>query len=119
MQRWAGRWVAAFDIMAGCQGIGIQFLNGIEQVEEFNVLIARYARDWRFASGIACRKRVDNLGLEAGFVIQDIVRNAQFFGDPTGIVYVLARAATARPAGSLPMIIELQSLCRLRRDPVP
>ena len=94
--------------MSRCESIGVQFLDSIQEIEELYVLIARNAGDRRFTGGIAGGERVDHLGLETRFVIEDVVRNIKLFGDAAGIVNVLAGAAAARPGRGLAVIVKLQ-----------
>ena len=94
--------------MTGGQRIGAEIAGRLEEIGKFDVLIAGDARDWRFAGDIALRETVDDFFAEAAFVVQHIMGDAEPFGDPAGIVYILAGAASALAMRRRSMVIELQ-----------
>ena len=95
-------------VMAGRQSIGAEFGGGFEQVAKLDRLIASYARNGRFSAQIGGGEIVDHLGLEAAFVIEDVVGNFQGVRDPARVADVLACAAGALAADRSTVIVELQ-----------
>ncbi|MND74849.1 hypothetical protein D3C80_664530 [compost metagenome] len=98
----------ATDIVAGGHGFGAQVAGHVQQVAELDRLIAPDAGDRRLALQITVRELVDHRVLEAAFVVQDIVRNADQFGGQTGVVDVLTGAAGALLLERGAVVIELQ-----------
>ena len=96
------------DVMAGRQNLGAELARGLEQVAEFDRLIALHARHRRLAGHIALGEAVDHRFLEAAFVVEHVMRNAEPRGDRAGIVDVAAGAAGALAVGRGAMIVELQ-----------
>ena len=94
--------------MAGRQNLGAEFARGFEQVAEFDRLIALHAWHRRLAGHIALGEAVDHRFLEAAFVVEHVMRNAEPRGDGAGIMDVAAGAAGALAVGRGAMIVELK-----------
>ena len=94
--------------MAGGQYVGAKIAGGVEQIGEFDELVASDARHRRFAIGVAFREAVDHLLAKTRFVIQHEMRNAEALGNLAGVLYVLPGAAGALAMRRLAMVIELQ-----------
>src|SRR5262249_8359696 len=91
-----------FDVVAGGEGIGLQLAGGREQFVELDLLVARYARDWRPPRRIAVNERLHDGRPKALLVIEHVVGDAKPVGATAGGVGVPARAAPVRrrPPGS-------------------
>jgi hypothetical protein len=94
--------------VTGRQRIRAQVPRSGQQIGELDRLVAGNAGDRRFAGHIAFGKRVDHRFLEALFVVENIVRNAERFADAPGIINVLAGAAGPCTVHRGAMVIELQ-----------
>ncbi|MNT80253.1 hypothetical protein D3C72_2196910 [compost metagenome] len=70
----------AADVVAGRHGLGAQVAGDVQQVAELDRLIAADAGDRRLALQIGVRELVDDRVLEAAFIVQDVMRNADQFG---------------------------------------
>ncbi len=100
--------ILAPHIMAGRQGGGAEIMGGLQQIAEFDGLIAADAGDRRLAAQVAVGEIVDHLGLEAAFVIEHVMGNMEAVGDPAGVGDVLAGAAGALFLDRRAMVIKLQ-----------
>ena len=96
------------DVMAGRQELGAEFARGLEQVAEFDRLIALHARHRRLAGNVALGEAVDHRFLEAALVIEHVMRNADALGDGAGVMNVAAGATGALAVRRRPVIVELQ-----------
>jgi hypothetical protein len=96
------------DIMAGRQSLGAEFARGIEQVAEFDRLIALDARHRGLAGDVTCGEPVDHRFLEAAFVVEHVMRNADAFGNRAGIMDIAAGAAGAFAVGRGAVVVELK-----------
>ena len=96
------------DIVAGRQRVGAEVAGRAEQVGELDRLVAGDARHRRLAGDIAVGEAVDDRLAEALLVVEDIVGDAEGFGDAARVVDVLAGAAGALPVGRLAVVVELQ-----------
>ncbi len=94
--------------MAGSERVGAERAGGIEQVAELDLLVAADARDGGLAAGIAEGEIVDHTGLEAGFIIQHVMRDTEPAGNRTGVGDVGAGAAAAGLAADRAVVIEPQ-----------
>ncbi len=94
--------------MAGCQRVGAEVLGRLEQIDEFDELIAGDAGDGRLAAGVARSEAVDHLLAELVLVVEHIMGNAEARRDLAGVMDVLARAAGALAMRRLAVIVELQ-----------
>ena len=100
--------VARAYIMTGRQHMGAKIAGGVEEIGEFDVLVAGDAGNRRFASHIAAGEGLDHLFPEPRLVIQDIMGNAQPFGHAPGVGYVLTGAAGALALGGGAMVVKLK-----------
>ncbi len=95
------------DIMAGRQTVGAQIARQLQQVGEFRPIL-------HWTQGMACarpdiRRRSDRPpGAETVFMVEDIMRDAQAIAHRARVADVAPRAAGARAAHRLAMVIELQ-----------
>ena len=85
----------AADIMARGHGVGAQFAGGVEQIGELHFLVALDAGHGRFAPGIGVGEILDHRLLEARFVIQHVMGDAQTRRHALGVLNVLPGAARA------------------------
>jgi hypothetical protein len=81
--------------VAGGHGLGAQVAGHVQQVAELDGLVAAHAGDRRLAAQIGVGEVLDHLLLEAAFVVQDVVRDADPLGRHAGVHDVLAGAAGA------------------------
>ena len=91
----------------GPHGSHHQLLVGFQQVAELDRLVAANARHRGFAAQVAVGELVDHRVLEAAFVVQDVVGDAQAFGGQARIVDVLAGAAGALLLERGAVVVEL------------
>ncbi|MNE40344.1 hypothetical protein D3C80_1343550 [compost metagenome] len=98
----------AADVVAGGHGLGAQVAGHVQQVAELHRLIAADAGDRRLALQIGIRELVDHGVLEAAFVVEDVVGDADQFGGQTGVVDVLPGAAGALLLERRAVVVELQ-----------
>ena len=75
------RTIAPFDVMPRRERIGVEIPRGLEKVEELHVLVAGNAGNWGFAGRIAVGKGGDHLFPEPGLIVEDVVGNAERFGE--------------------------------------
>ena len=94
--------------MAGRQHRGAEIARGVQQIAEFDRLIAFHAGHRRLAGDIALGKAVDHRFLEPALVIKNVMRNADPLGDGAGVMDVAAGAAGALTVGRRAMIVKLQ-----------
>ena len=97
--------VGALDIMARRERGGPKILGGFQQIGELDLAVAGHARDRRFASDIAIGESIDDLVLEALFIVQNVMGDAKGFGDAACVVDVLACAAAAFAASRAAVVI--------------
>src|SRR5262249_2603038 len=76
-------------VVAGCQDAGAKLARGCEKIAELDRLIALHARNRRLAGNIALGKAVDHRLLEAVFVVEHVMGNANALGDRTRVIDVL------------------------------
>jgi hypothetical protein len=96
------------NIVPGRQNLGAKFTRRIEQIAELDGAIAVDAWHRRLARHVTLRKTVDHRFLEAAFIVEHVVRNADLFGDAARIVNVVTGAAGALAVNGGTMIVELQ-----------
>ncbi len=96
--------------MAGRHGVGAEVTGRVQEIGEFDVLIAAHARDGRFARDITLGKRGDDLVAEAAFIIEHVVRDPEFRRHRTGIVDIASGAAGSFARGGFGStgVVELQ-----------
>jgi len=84
---------------AGCaDGAG-----GLEKLVELEVVVAERAGDGRAASQVLVDKGLDDVALEAGLLVDNVVGDAEVLGDAAGVIHIIERAAATG----------LRSLCRV------
>ena len=96
------------DIVTGRQHLGAELARGGEQITEFDRLVALDARHRRLARDIARGEAVDHQFLEAAFVIEHVMGNADALGDRPCVMDVLTGAAGAPAVGGRAVVVELQ-----------
>ena len=79
-----------------------------QQVRELDPLVAAHAGDRSAAGGVGRGEVVDHGRLEAGFEIEDVVRDAKPIGDGARILDVAAGTACALAAGGRAVVVELE-----------
>ena len=94
--------------MPGRQHIGAKLPGRIEEVGEFDVLVAGDAGDRRLARDIAARERLDHLFAKPRLVIEHVMGNAELGGDVARVVNVLSRAAGALAVDRRAVVVKLQ-----------
>ena len=95
-------------IMACGQRLGAQIPRRIQQIGELHPLIAAHAGDRGFAAGIAVSEILNHLLAKAAFIVQHVVRDADAFGYPLGVIDVGPGAAGAFARRRLVFGIKLQ-----------
>ena len=93
--------------MSGRQQVGAEVVGCVEQIDEFQVLVAGDARDGRLAGDIGLGERLDHLLAKAVLVIEHIMGNAETRGDVPRIVDVLPGAAGALAVSRFAVVVEL------------
>ena len=96
------------DVMAGCEAVGVEVARGGQQVAELDRAVALDAGDRRLAGEVALGEPVDHRIAESVLVVEDVVRDAEAFGDTPGVVDVLAGAAGALAVRRRAVIVKLQ-----------
>ena len=94
--------------MPGRQNLGAQLMRGDQQVVEFDRHVAFHARDRRLAMNVALRKAVDDRLLEAAFVVEHVVRDADALGNASRVVDVLPCATRAFAMDRGAVVVKLQ-----------
>jgi hypothetical protein len=94
--------------VAGRQRLGAQLASGLQQVAELHRAIAGDAGHRRLAAHVSIGEGVHDLGAEAAFVVEHVVRDGQPLGDLAGVLDIGAGAAGAGPADGDAVVIELQ-----------
>ena len=96
------------NVMAGGEHLRAQFARGAEQVLELDRHVAVDAGHRRLSRHVALGEAVDHRLLEAAFVVEDVVRNADPVGHRAGVVDVLAGAARALAMRRRPVVVKLE-----------
>ena len=94
--------------MAGRQHVGAEIPGRVEEIGEFDVLVAGDAGDRRLAGDIAARERLDHFFAKPRLIIEHIMGNAKLGGDVARVVDVLPGAAGALAMDRLAMVVKLQ-----------
>ena len=94
--------------MAGREHAGAELLGGAEQIVELDGLVAGNARHRRLARGIAFGEGLDHRLLEAGLVVENVMRNADTLGDGAGVINILAGAAGTLAVAGGAVVVKLQ-----------
>ena len=98
----------ALHVVAGRQRLGAELARRPEQVAELHRAVAGDAGHRRLAAHVGIGERLHDLGAEAAFVVEHVVRDGEPLGDLAGVLDVLAGAAGAGLADGDAMVIELQ-----------
>ena len=98
----------ALHIVPRRQHIGAELLRHLHQVDELHRLVARNARHRRLALPVGIGERLHHRVLEALFIVEHVVRNAELRRHPARIVDILAGTARALAVRRLAMIVKLQ-----------
>ena len=107
--------------MARRQRIGAQIAGGREQVLELDFAVAGNAGNGRLTVQIAVGELVDHGLAKAAFVVENVMRHVERFGDAACIVDILASAAGALSLRRFPVVVKLQCqangviACRLQK----
>jgi len=96
------------NIVTGREHVGAKLARRDQQVVELDRHVAFDARNRRLAMNIALGETIDHGFLEAGLVIENVVRNAYALRDGAGIVDVLPRATGAFAMRRCAVVVELQ-----------
>ena len=88
--------------------MGAEIFRCIEQIGEFDKLIAGHAGNRRFAARIGGGELIDDPLLKALLEIEHKMRNAEPRRDGARILNILARAAGALAMGRFAMIVKLK-----------
>src|ERR1035438_689434 len=79
--------------MAGGDFVGSDLTGDDEKLIELEMIVAEAAGDGCASGEILFDKGTHNIALKALFVIDDVVGNAECFGDATGVVDIVDRTA--------------------------
>ena len=96
------------NVVARRQNLGSELARGLQQVAEFDRLVAFDARHRRLAGDVTLGETVDHRFLEATFVIENVVRNTDARGDRAGIMNIAAGATGAFAVGRRAVVVELE-----------
>ena len=99
------------DVMTGRKHARAKIASGFQKVAKLDRLITLQAGHWRLSGKIAVGETVDYGFLEALFVVEDVMRNADPLRHGAGVMDVAAGAAGALAVGRGAVIVKLQ------RDP--
>ena len=91
------------------QSIGTEIAGSLEQIGEFDLLVAGDARNRCFAGNIAIGEAIDHTLPKAALIIQHVMGNTQPLRDPPRILNVLPGAAGSLAMGRGAIIVKLQS----------
>ena len=94
--------------MARRHGLRAQVARRREQIVEFDRLVAGDARHRRFTRHIAVGEGVDHCFLEAAFVVEDVMGDADPRRDLAGIMDILPGAAGALAMHRGAMVVKLK-----------
>ena len=85
------------------QAVWLDFLSrrfiaegGLQKLIELEVVVAERAGNGRAPGEVLAHEGADHVGLEALFLVDDVVGNAEVLGDTARIVDIIERAATRR-----------------------
>ncbi len=93
--------------MPGRQSVGAKIARHVEQIDEFDLLVAGDAGNGRLALGVGLGEGVDHLGAKPRLVIQHVMRNAEPRRHLAGVENILAGAAGARPMFRFSLVVKL------------
>ena len=95
IQRCAGRVVLVDGVVPGGDAAGADGARGLEQLVELEVVVAERARDRRASGEVLADEGPHNVLLEALFLVDDVVGDAEVLGDASCVVDIVERAAAA------------------------
>ena len=95
-------------VMPGRQRVGAEVARGGQEIAELDGLVAADARDRGLAAEIGIGEIVDDLGAEAGLVIEHVMGDGEPLRHLPRIVDVLAGAARPGPGPRGAVIVKLQ-----------
>ena len=87
--------VSDLGVVAGGNLVGSDLAGDDEKLIELEVIVAEAAGDGRASREILFDKGANDIALEALFVVDDVVGDAESFGDAAGVVDVIDGAAAA------------------------
>ena len=93
--------------MAGRQEIGAEIIGRVEQIGEFQVLIAGDARDRSLARDVSSGEWLDHLLEKALLVVEHIMGDVEPRGDVPGVVDILPGAARALAMCRFAVVVKL------------
>ena len=93
--------------MSGSQAVRSKLARERHKVDELDPLVAAGARHRSPPTRIFIDEAVDDAAPEPAFVIEHVMGDAEPVGDLLRVVDVLPRAAGARAADGLAMVVEL------------
>src|SRR5258707_1065947 len=82
-------------VVSRSKEVGANLPRGDQQLIELQVIVAKAARNRRASGEILLHERPHYVLLKTFFMIYDVVRNAQVFGDAASVVNILNRAAAS------------------------
>src|SRR5579864_3238209 len=85
----------AADIVSRRQRGRAKLVRGLHQIGELYPLIATHAGDRRFTPRVGLREVGHHALLEALLIVENVVGDAEAFGDPARVIDILASAAGA------------------------
>lgn len=91
----AGLVVVVACVVAGGDAVGADLAGGEEEGVELEVVVAEGAGDGGAAGEVLCYEGPDDLGLEAGFLVDEVVGDVEMLGDAACVVDVVDGAAAA------------------------
>ncbi len=86
---------AIASVVASGDAAGADLAGGDQELIELDVIVAEGAGDGGAAGEVVGDEGLDDVGLEALLLIDEVVRDAELFGDAAGIVDVVDGAAAA------------------------
>ena len=104
----ARRPLDAANIMAGGKAIRAQLARHVQQIGELGTHVAADAGHRRAPGEVIVGEGFDHFLAKRAFVVVDVMRDAQSFGDRARILDIVAGAARALASGGGAIIIELQ-----------
>ena len=94
--------------MAGRQNLRAEFAGGVKKIAELDRLVAFQTRHRGLAGHVALRETINHRFLEPALIVQHVVRNADAFGDHTGVVNIPTGAASPLTVGGRTVVVELE-----------
>ena len=91
----AGRVEVVAGVVAGGDAVGADLAGGGEELVELEVVVAEGAGDGRAAGEVLADEGLDDLGLEALLLVDEVVGEVELLGDAAGVVDVVDGAAAA------------------------